>query len=304
MRRVRIAAASGAAIIRQGDDMRDRGSIGAMLRMAMPVVGALMLTAAGAAAFDASKYPAFNGQWRRAPGVGIGWDESKPRGLAQNPPLTPEYRAIWEASMADQAAGGQGGDTRVTCVSNGMPRLMTIIRPLEFFIFPWITLVVYENNLPRRIYTDGRDFPKDDEPSYAGYSIGKWLDTAGSGTYDTLEVETRNFKGPRNYEDSGLPLHLDNQSVVKERLFIDKANPDILHNEITTYDHALTRPWSVMKNYHRVHKVEWHEDLCSENNFHVQIGSEGYFLSGDGYLMPTKKGQAPPDLRYFTQTRK
>jgi hypothetical protein len=284
--------------------MEDRALSSAAMRLALPVLGALMLTATIAAAFDESKYPAFNGQWRRAPGAGIGWDESKPRGQAQKPPLTPEYQAIWEASMADQAAGGQGGDTRVTCVSNGMPRLMTIIRPIEFFIYPWITLVVYENNLPRRIYTDGRDFPKDDEPSYAGYSIGKWLDTTGSGTYDTLEVETRNFKGPRNYEDSGLPLHADNQSVIKERLFLDKANPDILHNEITTYDHALTRPWTVMKNYYRVHNVEWHEDLCSENNFHVQIGNEGYFLSYDGYLMPTKKGQAPPDLRYFKQTQK
>jgi hypothetical protein len=284
--------------------MGNRGLLSQVARIAIPALGALAITVTSAAAFDESRYPAFNGQWRRAPGAGIGWDESKPRGIAQKPPLTPEYQAIWEASMADQAAGGQGGDTRVTCVSNGMPRLMTIIRPIEFFIYPWITLVVYENNLPRRIYTDGRSFPKDDEPSYAGTSIGTWIDGTGSGKYDTLEVETRNFKGPRNYEDSGLPLHLDNESVIKERLFLDKTNPDILHNEITTYDHALTRPWTVTKNYHRVRNVEWHEDLCSENNFHVQIGNEGYFLSGDGYLMPTKKGQAPPDLRYFKQTQK
>jgi hypothetical protein len=271
---------------------------------AMALAAAMLLTIAGTAAFDDSIYPAFNGQWRRAPGVGIGRDESKPRGLAQQPPLTPEYQKIWEASIADQEAGGHGNDTRITCVSNGMPRLMTIIRPMEFFIYPWITLVVYENNIPRRIYTDGRDFPKDEEPSYAGTSIGKWLDTDGDGKYDTLEVETGNFKGPRNYEDSGLPLHFDNQSIIKERLFLDKGNPDIMHNEITTYDHALTRPWTVMKNYHRVKNPEWHEDLCSESNNHVIIGKDDYFLSGDGYLMPTKKNQPPPDLRYFKQTQK
>ena len=264
----------------------------------------LLLMLCGAAAFDDSIYPAFNGQWRRPPGVGIGWDETKPRGRPQNPPLTAEYQKIWEASMADQEAGGQGNDTRVTCVSNGMPRLMTIIRPLEFFIYPWITLVVYENNIPRRIYTDGRDFPKNEEPSYAGYSIGHWLDTDGDGKYDELDVETRDFKGPRNYEDSGLPLHFDNESVIKERLFLDKQNPYILHNEITTYDHALTRPWTVTKNYQRVKNPEWHEDLCSESNNHVIVGKDDYFLSGDGYLMPTKKGQAPPDLRYFKQTQK
>jgi hypothetical protein len=276
-----------------------RSTIGAVVGTA-----ALLLSLAGAAAFDETKYPDWSGTWKRAPGTGIGWDETKPRGRAQQPPLTPEYQAIWEASMADQAAGGQGGDTRVTCISNGMPRLMTIIRPIEFVILPAITYVVYENNLPRRIYTDGKGFPPENEPSYAGYSVGTWLDTDGDGRYDTLEVETRDFKGPRNYEDSGMPLHLDNQSVIKERLSLDKANQNILRNEITVIDHALTRPWTVTKNYQRVRNVEWHEDLCSENNAHVQIGKEGYFISGDGYLMPTKKGQAPPDLRYFKQTQK
>ena len=291
---------SGAATrINQQGKVMFRSTVGALALGA-----ALTMTIAPVFAFDESKYPEFNGQWRRAPGAGIGWDETKPRGLAQKPPLTPEYQAIWEASMADQAAGGQGLDTRVTCISNGMPRMATIIRPIEFFIYPWITLIVYENNIPRRIYTDGRQFQKDEEPSYAGTSIGKWLDTQGTGRYDVLEVETRDFKGPRNYEDSGLPLHFDNQSVIKERLFLDKDNKDILHNEVTTYDHALTRPWTVMKNYQRVRNVEWHEDLCSENNTHVQIGKEGYFISGDGYLMPTKKGQAPPDLRYFTERKK
>jgi hypothetical protein len=213
-----------------------RSSIGAMALAAV-----LAMSVVGAAAHDETKYPDWSGQWRRAAGTGINWDETKPR-LKQEAPLIPEYQAIWEASVADQAAGGQGGDTRVTCVSNGMPRLMTIVRPIGFYILPEITLVIYDNNIPRWIYTDGRDFPKDGEPSYAGYSIGKWLDTGGDGRYDTLEVETRNFKGPRVYDDSGLPLHHDNQSVIKERLSLDKSNPNILLNEITTYDHALTRP--------------------------------------------------------------
>jgi hypothetical protein len=40
-------------------------------------------------------------------------------------------------------------------------------------------------------------------------------------------------------------------------------------------------------------------EVCGEGNNHVGIGNENYFLSGDGFLMPTKKGQRPPDLRYF-----
>ena len=136
------------------------------------IAGAAVLTMSAAAAFDESKYPDFKGQWRRAPGIGIVWDETKPPALGQNPPLTPEYRAIWEASVADQRAGGQGGDTRVTCRSNGMPRMATIVRPFGLFILPDMTMIVYDNNIPRWVYTDGRQFPKDGEPSYAGYSIG------------------------------------------------------------------------------------------------------------------------------------
>jgi len=48
----------------------------------------------------------------------------------------------------------------------------------------------------------------------------------------------------------------------------------------------------------------WREVNCAENNNHVEIGKEGYMISADGFLMPTKKGQAPPDLRYFKPAAK
>jgi hypothetical protein len=48
----------------------------------------------------------------------------------------------------------------------------------------------------------------------------------------------------------------------------------------------------------------WIENICSVGNQHVQIGKEGYFLSADGLLMPSKKGQPAPDLRYFKDARK
>jgi len=270
---------------------------------AISITAALLMTISGAAAFDETKYPDWSGQWKRAPGTINSWDETKRPGLTQKPPLTPEYQAIWEASMADQAAGGQGLDTRVTCVSNGMPRLMTILRTMGFVVTPEITYVMFENNLPRWIYTDGRQFAAEEEPTYAGYSIGKWLDTDGDGRFDTLEVETRNFKGPRIFEPSGIPLHNDNESVIRERIYLDKANPDIMHNDITTIDHALTRPWTVNKRYRRERNVIWYEDNCTENNRHVIVGTEAYFLSADGYLMPIRKDQAPPDLRYFRARR-
>src|SRR5215813_5704470 len=91
-------------------------------------------TLATASAQDASKFPDWSGQWKRPPGAGIQWDQTKRPGLDQKPPLTPEYQAIFEASIADQAEGGQGENIRVNCTTNGMPRVMTVIRPIEFVV--------------------------------------------------------------------------------------------------------------------------------------------------------------------------
>jgi hypothetical protein len=271
---------------------------------ASALAAALSITLVGALAHDETKYPDWSGQWRRPPGVGVQWDETKPLGLGQKAPLTPEYQAKLEASLKDQLDGGQGLDTRITCMTNGMPRIMTFIRPVEFIVLPNVTYIHYENIMPRRIYTDGREWPNNEEPTFIGYAIGKWIDQDGDGRYDLLEVETRNFKGPRNMEPSGLPLHVDNETIVKERIYLDKANKDVMHNEITVIDHAFTAPWTVMKTYLRVPNDRWYEDNCNESNNHIIIGKENYFLSGDGYLMPARKDQAPPDLRYFKQSRK
>ena len=48
----------------------------------------------------------------------------------------------------------------------------------------------------------------------------------------------------------------------------------------------------------------WREVVCTENNVHVQIQNDNYMISADGYLMPAKKDQPPPDLLYFKQTGK
>ena len=124
-----------------------------------------------------------------------------------------------------------------------------------------------------------------------------------------LEVETRGpFKGPRAYDATGLPLHFDNQSIFKERIFIDKADPKILHDEITTIDHALTRPWTVDKKYnHNPNpRPRWAEDGCTESmaSSLIAIGRTSYFMSADGLLMPVRKDQPPPDMRYFKQAPK
>jgi hypothetical protein len=254
--------------------------------------------------FDPSKYPAMAGQWLRVGPLGV-FDSTKPQARGQQAPLTPEYQAIFEANLAEVAKGGFGDDPVYTCIPEGMPRAMNLVLPMEIVITPNTTYILMEYlSMLRRIYTDGRGFPTDEDPSWMGYSIGKWVDESGSGRFDVFEVETRNLKNPRTFDPSGVLLHRDGQTVINERFYLDKANPDILHDEITVHDHALTRPWTVVKNMKRERKPIWVESICAEGNVHVNIANQHYMLNGDGELMPSKKDQPAPDLKHFNQTKK
>src|SRR5258708_4949649 len=109
--------------------MRFRFSIGATAFAA-----ALLLI--GGAAADGARYPDLKGQWRRAGNSGLlaggagglRGDASRPPAptpsLGQQPPLTPEYQAIYDANLDDMTKGGQGIDPTYSCVSPGMPRVM------------------------------------------------------------------------------------------------------------------------------------------------------------------------------------
>jgi hypothetical protein len=264
---------------------------------------ATALCVAGARAHDESKYPDLKGQWGRpaAGPAGTQWDPTKPPGAGQQAPLTAEYKAKYDEHLAKAAAGRAPGET---CLPPGMPRSMIAYEPLEIIVMPDTTYIMlsYMSEF-RRIYTDGRKFPDDVEPSFAGYSVGEWKDTDNDGRFDTLEVETRGMKGPRTFDSSGIPLHDDNESVIKEKIYLDKTNPNLLHDEVTTMDHALTRPWTVTRDYRRDPNGEWLEFVCAETNHNVLIGEETYTLSEEGYLMPTRPGQPGPDLRYFPNRR-
>ena len=76
--------------------MLDRSAIGATA-----LAASLLVLMANAWAFDDAKYPAFTGQWIR--NVGAQWDPSKPRGIGQQAPLTPDYQAVLEANLAEVA---------------------------------------------------------------------------------------------------------------------------------------------------------------------------------------------------------
>jgi hypothetical protein len=286
-----------------------RSTLGTFALQTASLVAALMMTLGAAIAAETGKYPDWRGQWNRERVTGIpgqpSFDPHKPWGKGQEAPLTAEYQAVLEANLKSQREGGFFDWLGSSCRGFGMPLIMYPFQPIEFIVTPETTYVLIDwVEHTRRIYTDGRDWPKEIDPTLVGYSIGKWLDTDGDGRFDTLEVETRGFKGPRHYDASGLPLHHDNQSVFKERISLDKTVRNLMHNEITVYDHALTRPWTVTRGYVRNPdpRPDWPEFICAEGNGHVTVGKENYFMSADGLLMPSRKGQEPPDARYFKQS--
>jgi hypothetical protein len=269
---------------------------------AIALVLAMLASAGGNAADDAGKYPDWSGGWARMGGGS--YDPVDPNNKV---PLTPEYQAKWDAAIATQAKTGVSNNPVERCFAPGMPRTMIVIDPMEIIITPKTTYMLVSYMMEqRRIYTDGRSWPKEGtaEPSFSGYSIGKWEDTDGDGKYDTLNIETRLIKGPRVYDPRGMPFHEDNKTVVKESISLDKKNPELMNNVITVEDHALTRPWTVPRQYKHVKNPVWSEYICGENNNWVFLGDQGYYLSPDGLLMPTVKGQPAPDLRYFTQPEK
>ena len=265
-----------------------RGSI-----RVLALAGAVCVTLTGASAWDDSKYPDFSGQWRPIGGPGRFARD-------QRAPLTADYQAIFNAT---KEFGGQGtSNMTYLCFSPGMPRVVNGYGEMEFVNTPTTFHIlvdhIYDN---RRIFTDGRPWPEEIEPTLLGYSIGRWIDTTGRGRYDVLEVETRGFRGPRAFDATGLPLHHDNQTIIKEKLYVDSKDPNIVHDEVTVIDHALTKPWTVVKNYQRSAEARpvWTEENCPETNNHVRVGKDDYMVSGDGFLMPTEKGQKAPDLKYF-----
>jgi hypothetical protein len=276
------------------------------LLLSVALATALGMAIADAHAAGDGLYPAWAGGWvRLRDGKHGNWDPDKQRGLGQEAPLTGEYLAQYAKNLADQARGGQGENEGYRCLPHGMPRIMNADHPIFFAITPEATYMMRDvANQFRRVYTDGRDWPAQLPHSSNGYSIGQWRDTGGDGRFDTLVIETRGLKNPHSYDSSGLPFHADDGAIIRERLSIDKSDPEFMLNEVTVIDHALTRPWTVTRRYHHVADSKWVEYFCAEDNHHVVIGQEEYLVSESGYLMPTRKDQAPPDLRNFGTTQR
>src|SRR5215475_2929637 len=127
-------------------------------------------------AFDDAKYPALTGQWTRVivPGA-VGqppFDPAKPPGRGQRAPLTAEYQAEFERILADRAASGLTDVVSTTCLAPGMPMMMQAYEPMQITVLPESTYILIDHihESHRRIFTDGRQWPKTVHPTFTGYS--------------------------------------------------------------------------------------------------------------------------------------
>ena len=225
------------------------------LATALTLAGAHARSSA-AAEYPDIRYPDMRAQWTRLGSPQ--WDPSKPAGRGQQIPYTPEFAAMFDEILANRAIGGLENNATASCIPSGVPRTMIVYETMETIVTPDAAYIrgSYMNEL-RRIYTDGRDWPATIQPSFMGYSIGRWIDEHHDARYDVLAVETRGLEGPRTFDGSGSPLHPDNQTIVKERIYLDNSDQDVLHDDITVIDHALTRPWTVQRKYHRERQPFW-----------------------------------------------
>lgn len=219
---------------------------------------ALALACVGGAAHAAAPSPPdLNGVWKAT--TGLAYTPNIRPSDKQTPPLKGDYAKTYARRVAAADMGMPEGDPTAACIPQGMPRMMTMPFPMEITQTPNRMVVYAEWNMSvRRIYLDGRPFPSAEvlDPSYYGYSIGRWEGAE-------LVVETRGLRDDTVLDASGIP-HSD-ALVIKERIRL--VDRDTLHDEITLEDEkALSRPWTVTKVYKRAPDLTIMEYVCNENN--------------------------------------
>jgi hypothetical protein len=174
------------------------------------------------------------------------------------PSLTPEYMAKWEVIRKSRIAGSGEYDNTLKCLPPGMPAMMNMAYGMEVMqTKDKITFFSELNDALRRVYLDGRKPSAKvlDDPTYAGYSTGRWEG-------DTLVVDTVALRDNTFIE--GFTPHSD-QMTVHERIRL--TAPDTLEDRITVNDpKALTKPWETVKTYRKAKPPndELREFACAE----------------------------------------
>jgi hypothetical protein len=217
---------------------------------------------------DGTSVPDFGGVWQRKEGIRF-----NPAGTL--PPYTAEYRQRYDAAMAARNRGERVADPTSRCLPQGMPRFMVASYPLEILQTKGqVTIIAEWSSQVRRIFTDGRPHPPEDEIeiTFNGHSTGRWEG-------QTLVVDTVGIRGDTSFDAS--PLTHSDRMTVSERLYL--KDPVTLVAEITVNDPvAFTAPWKVTRSYRRDDPdLQIMEYVCEENNRDVFLPGQNGRTSGD-----------------------
>jgi hypothetical protein len=168
-------------------------------------------------------------------------------------PFQPWAEAEYKQRMADRGKN----DPNNLCLPSMIPEKIAVTSPWKIVETPGLTMILYESRtIFRQIFTDGRPLPKDPNPDWQGYSIGKWEG-------DTFVVETNGTNGRGWLDTNGHPV--TDKLHVTERYH----RKDFGHLEIgITIDDpgAYTKPWTVNQVANYQPDTELLEYICEENN--------------------------------------
>jgi hypothetical protein len=173
-------------------------------------------------------------------------------GMKDGLPYQPWALALRKSRMADNNKDNPDAH----CLPIGLMQLHQHPQPRKIIQTPAVTVILYEaQGGVRQIFTDGRPLPKDPQPWWYGYSVGKW-------DGDTLVVETTGFRDDVWLDVEGSPLTSAGKMTERFRR-VDYGHLEI---EITVDDpKAYTRPWTVSVKQKIMLDQDLIEFICDEN---------------------------------------
>jgi hypothetical protein len=205
---------------------------------------------------QANGKPVLAGLWRPAPGI-VG---DMTRGIKSGEVVP--FQPCAEAVFKERRANDSRDDPTAKCIVGGVPRSDFVGYPFKILERPDMVVIMYEAvHAYRQIFTDGRTLPKDPNPAWFGYSVGRW-------DGDAFVVESSGFNDNVWLDNAGRPA--TEQLKVTER-FVRK-NFGQMEIQVTIDDpKTYTRPWSVTQQLAFQPDTELLEYICNENNKYFEI---------------------------------
>jgi hypothetical protein len=163
----------------------------------------------------------------------------------------------WAADVVKKRTADLGkNDPVALCKPAGALRLLTYPLYRKIIQTPDVTVILSERDVTyRQLFTDGRPLPKDPEPTWNGYSVGKWEG-------DTLVVETVGFRDGTWLDRRGSPLTEAGKMTERFR----RTNFGNLDIDVTIDDaNAYTKPWTVRLPQLLVSDTELLDYYCNDN---------------------------------------